>query len=243
DAFVLGRETSYIGVLIDDLVTRGVDEPYRLFTSRSEFRLTVRQDNALRRLSPRAMALGMLSGAEIAAVERRLSDEDQALRLARETSAEPGAVGMLLDAAGSAPLVHAVRVAELAKRHGVSLDAVMRATGVRGALSSEAVASAELELKYAGYFERERVQASRLQRMGDFALGADIEYAGMRSLSFEARQKLGAIRPLTLAQAARIPGISPSNLQNLVLEVTKRPVSRAPAGDAADASVDAVSDG
>ena len=243
DAFVLGRETSYIGVLIDDLVTRGVDEPYRLFTSRSEFRLTVRQDNALRRLSPRAMALGMLSGAEIAAVERRLSDEDSALRLARETSAEPGEVGMLLDAAGSAPLVHAVRVAELAKRHGVSLDAVMRATGVRGALSAEAVASAELELKYAGYFERERVQASRLQRMGDFALGADIEYAGMRSLSFEARQKLGAIRPLTLAQAARIPGISPSDLQNLVLEVTKRPVSRVPAGDAGDASVDAVSDG
>ncbi len=232
--FVLGRETSYIGVLIDDLVTRGVDEPYRLFTSRSEFRLTVRQDNALRRLSPRAMALGMLSEPEIAAVERRLDDEDRALRLARDTSAEPANVDPLLRAAGSAPLAHAVRVAELAKRHGVSLDALMRSTGIRGELSPEAVASAELELKYAGYFERERVQASRLQRMGDFALGADIVYAGMRSLSFEARQKLGAIRPLTLAQAARIPGISPSDLQNLVLEVTKRPVSRTAVGDARD---------
>ena len=234
--FVLGRETSYIGVLIDDLVTRGVDEPYRLFTSRSEFRLTVRQDNALRRLSPRAMALGMLSEREIAAVERRLDDEDRALRLARDTSAEPEHVDPLLRAAGSAPLAHAVRVAELAKRHGVSLDALMRSTGIRGELSPEAVASAELELKYAGYFERERVQASRLSRMGDFALGADIVYSDMRSLSFEARQKLGAIRPLTLAQAARIPGISPSDLQNLVLEVTKRPVARTAVGDARDVS-------
>ncbi len=227
--FILGRETSYIGVLIDDLVTRGVDEPYRLFTSRSEFRLTVRQDNALRRLSPRAVALGMLSAREIAAVEHRLADEDHALRLARDTSAEPAEADPLLRAAGSAPLAHAVRVAELAKRHGVSLDALMRSTGIRGDLSPDAVASAELELKYAGYFERERVQASRLQRMGDFALGADIVYDGMHSVSFEARQKLGTIRPLTLAQAARIPGISPSDLQNLVLEVTKRPASRAAA--------------
>lgn len=234
--FVLGRETSYIGVLIDDLVTRGVDEPYRLFTSRSEFRLTVRQDNALRRLSPRAMALGMLSEREIAAVERRLDDEERTLRLARDTTAEPEVVDALLRAAGSAPLAHAIRVAELAKRHGVSLDALMQLTGTRGDLSPEAVASAELELKYAGYFERERVQASRLQRMGDFALGADIAYAEMRSLSFEARQKLGTIRPLTLAQAARIPGISPSDLQNLVLEVTKRPVPRATAGDRLDVS-------
>jgi len=240
--FVLGRETSYIGVLIDDLVTRGVDEPYRLFTSRSEFRLTVRQDNALRRLSPRAMALGMLSEREIGAVERRLDDEDRTLELARDTSAEPGVVDPLLRAAGSAPLAHAVRVAELAKRHGVSLDALMRSTGIRGDLSPEAVASAELELKYAGYFERERVQAARLQRMGDFALGADIAYDVMRSLSFEARQKLGMIRPTTLAQAARIPGISPSDLQNLVLEVTKRPLSRKPAGEARDVAATASDD-
>ena len=240
--FVLGRETSYIGVLIDDLVTRGVDEPYRLFTSRSEFRLTVRQDNALRRLSPRAMALGMLSEREIGAVERRLEDEDRTLALARDTSAEPGVVDPLLRAAGSAPLAHAVRVAELAKRHGVSLDALMRSTGIRGDLSAEAVASAELELKYAGYFERERVQAARLQRMGDFALGADIAYDAMRSLSFEARQKLGMIRPSTLAQAARIPGISPSDLQNLVLEVTKRPLSRGPGGEARDVAATASDD-
>ena len=225
--FLLGRETSYIGVLIDDLVTRGVDEPYRLFTSRSEFRLTVRQDNAVRRLSQRAISLGMLSEHEIATVERRLAEEDEALRLARETSAEPEDVEALLVAAGSAPLVQAIRVAELAKRHGVSLDALLRSTRVRGALSPEAVGSAELELKYAGYFERERIQVARMQRMGGFPLGIGVAYAEMQSLSFEARQKLSAIRPLTLAQAARIPGISPSDLQNLVLEVTRRPPSQA----------------
>lgn len=240
--FVLGRETSYIGVLIDDLVTRGVDEPYRLFTSRSEFRLTVRQDNAVRRLSPRAIALDMLSAEEIATVERRLADEDEALRLARETSAEPEDVDALLLAAGSAPLPHAMRVAELAKRHGVSLDALMRSTRVRGSISGEAIASAELELKYAGYFERERIQVARMQRMGDFPLGAGLEYADMRSLSFEARQKLSAIRPMTLAQAARIPGISPSDLQNLVLEVTKRPAAATTTPAGPDGSAPSLTD-
>ena len=241
DPFVLGRETSYIGVLIDDLVTRGVDEPYRLFTSRSEFRLTVRQDNAVRRLSTRAISLGMLSDLEIAAVERRLADEDEALRLARETSAQPQDVDALLVAAGSASLAHAMRVAGLAKRHGVSLDALLRSTGVRGALAPEAVGSAELELKYAGYFERERIQVARMQRMGDFPLGVGVAYAEMQSLSFEARQKLSAIRPMTLAQAARIPGISPSDLQNLVLEVTRRsPVSPTATSNAAEDSATAI---
>ncbi len=223
--FVLGRETSYIGVLVDDLVTRGVDEPYRLFTSRSEFRLTVRQDNALRRLAPRALALGMLDASESQRLARRLADEDLALRLARETSVHPERVDEMLLAAGSAPLAHAVPLADLAKRQRISLDALLRAAGVRGDMAADAVITAELELKYAGYFERERVQAARLQRMGDFSLGAWLDYGAMRSLSTEARQKLAAIRPLTLAQAARIPGISPSDLQNLMIEVAKRPAS------------------
>jgi tRNA uridine 5-carboxymethylaminomethyl modification enzyme len=131
----------------------------------------------------------------------------------------------MLLAAGSAPLAHAVPLADLAKRQRISLDALLRAAGVRGDMAADAVITAELELKYAGYFERERVQAARLQRMGDFSLGAWLDYGAMRSLSTEARQKLAAIRPLTLAQAARIPGISPSDLQNLMIEVAKRPAS------------------
>jgi tRNA uridine 5-carboxymethylaminomethyl modification enzyme len=218
---ILGRETSYIGVLVDDLVTRGVDEPYRLFTSRSEFRLTVRQDNALRRLAPIALGLGMFDASEAAAAGRRLEDEDRAHELAARTSVRPEQVDELLAAAGSSPLPHPVRLAEVARRQGISLLDLFAAAGVGGDLPAEAVLTAELELKYAGYFERERVQAEKLRRLGDFALATDLPYERMASLSFEARQKLQTIRPLTLAQASRIPGVSPSDLQNLVLEVER----------------------
>jgi len=222
EPLVLGRETSYIGVLVDDLVTRGVDEPYRLFTSRSEFRLTVRQDNALRRLAPIAMRLGAFSDDECALMERRLADETRALELAERTSVRPEEVRDLLTAAGSAPLAQAMKIVEVARRQGVSLRDLFRASGVGEGLGGDALITADLEIKYAGYFERERVQAEKLKRMGDFALGDGVEYGEMRSLSFEARQKLAAIQPRTLAQASRIPGVSPSDLQNLVLEVTRR---------------------
>jgi tRNA uridine 5-carboxymethylaminomethyl modification enzyme len=222
EPLVLGRETSYIGVLVDDLVTRGVDEPYRLFTSRSEFRLTVRQDNAQHRLAPIAMKLGAFSDDECALIEHRLADEARAMDLAEHTSVRPEQVSELLDAADSTQLPHAMKIVEVARRQGVALRDLFRATGVGGELSSDALTTADLEIKYAGYFERERMQAEKLKRMGDFVLGEGIEYGEMRSLSFEARQKLNAIQPRTLAQASRIPGVSPSDLQNLVLEVTKR---------------------
>jgi tRNA uridine 5-carboxymethylaminomethyl modification enzyme len=219
---ILGRETSYIGVLVDDLVTRGVDEPYRLFTSRSEFRLTVRQDNALHRLAPIAMKLGAFTDEECAIVEHRLADETRAMDLASHTSVRPEDVRELLDAAGSAQLPHAMKIVDVARRQGVTLRDLFIASGVGAELSNDALTTADLEIKYAGYFERERVQAEKLKRMGDFVLGDGVEYGEMRSLSFEARQKLNAIQPRTLAQASRIPGVSPSDLQNLVLEITRR---------------------
>jgi tRNA uridine 5-carboxymethylaminomethyl modification enzyme len=225
---VLGRESSYIGVLIDDLVTRGVDEPYRLFTSRSEFRLTVRQDNALRRLSPIGLELALYSPDERATVSRRAEDEAGAAALAETTSITAADAGPVLDRANSSPIVHSVKIAELAKRQGVSLGDLFVATGVGADLVPDAVVTADLELKYAGYFVRERDQAAKLRRMGEFALDADAPYGDMRSLSLEARQKLAAIRPTTLSQASRIPGVSPTDLQNLVLEVEKLRRTSAP---------------
>jgi tRNA uridine 5-carboxymethylaminomethyl modification enzyme len=219
---ILGRETSYIGVLVDDLVTRGVDEPYRLFTSRSEFRLTVRQDNALRRLGSLASTLDLYTAPERAIFERRLSDEDAARCLADETSVRPETVVALLREAESAPLSQAVKLVELARRPQLSLDALFGAAGIGAGLSREAVVTADLEIKYAGYFERERVQAGKMKRMGEFRLDADLPYGDMHSLSFEARQKLAALKPATLAQAARVPGVSPSDLQNLVIEIERR---------------------
>ena len=219
---VLGRESSYIGVLIDDLVTRGVDEPYRLFTSRSEFRLTVRQDNALRRLAPIGLPLGVYGDGERAVIARRLDAEDDARRLAESTSIRPEQADGVLSAVRSTPLAHSVRIAEVARRQDVSLHALFRAAGVGSELPRDAIVSTELELKYAGYFERERSQADKLRRMGAFALEESLPYAEMRSLSFEARQKLGALRPRTLAHAASVPGVSPTDLQNLVIEIEKR---------------------
>jgi tRNA uridine 5-carboxymethylaminomethyl modification enzyme len=199
-----------------------VDEPYRLFTSRSEFRLTVRQDNALRRLAPIGLELGLYSEREAALIQRRFDAEEHSRELAEQTSIRPDQAAPILAAASGSPLAHAVRVADVAKRQGVSLGDLFTATGVGEGVDREALVTAELEIKYAGYFERERTQAEKMRRLGAFALDGDLPYAEMRSLSFEARQKLAALQPLSLAQAARIPGVSPTDLQNLVIEIEKR---------------------
>lgn len=230
---VLGRNTSYIGVLVDDLVTRGVDEPYRLFTSRSEFRLTVRQDNALRRLAPLALELDLYDARESALARHRLAAEAEAHRLASETPIRPEDANPLLERAGSAPIQQPARVAELARRQGVDLLRLLAAARVSHGVSRDAAISVELELKYAGYFERERVLADKLQRMAQFQLPADLPYESLGSLSIESRQKLAARRPATLAQAASIPGVNPSDLQNLIIEVERR---RRVAGEISGAS-------
>ena len=222
EPIVLGRETSYIGVLINDLVTRGVDEPYRLFTSRSEFRLTVRQDNALSRLGSIAEAAGLWTDEELVVLHARLGAVREAMRLAEATSMSPDVADPILVAAGSRPLVHAVRAVELARRNDVTLQSLFEAAGVGDRLPRDAVVGAELEIKYAGYFERERMQAERLVAQGAIVLSASLDYASMRTLSIEARQKLERLRPGTLAQASAIPGISPADLQNLVLEIRRR---------------------
>ena len=151
----------------------------------------------------------------------RFAAEDESLDVARSTSIGPAAAAPLLAAAGSAPLPHAMRVAEVVKRQGITLADLFEACGLAVRFPLDALVTTELELKYDGYFERERSQAEKIRRMGEFALDEVLPYAEMRSLSTEARQKLAAIRPRTLAQASRIPGVSASDLQNLVIEVER----------------------
>jgi tRNA uridine 5-carboxymethylaminomethyl modification enzyme len=221
DPLTFGRERSYLGVLVDDLVTRGVDEPYRLFTSRSEFRLTVRQDNALTRLGEVGELLGLYSAAERERLDARRATEEQIEVAARETSVPPDACEQVLSDAASPPLPHAQRISEIVRRNGVGLADLFRCAGIEAPPDSEAMASVELELKYSGYFARERIAANRMRGLAGFALPDDAPYASMLSLSTEARHKLVARRPVTLAQAATIPGVSPSDLQNLVLEIER----------------------
>jgi tRNA uridine 5-carboxymethylaminomethyl modification enzyme len=219
---ILGRHTSYIGVLVDDLVTRGVDEPYRLFTSRSEFRLTVRQDNALGRLSPFGIDLNLYTDTERDVITRRMNAEARILALADTLSIRPEQAAPILERAETQPLAHSTKITDVAKRHNVSLAELFTAVAVTEDLPREALVTTELEIKYAGYLERERLQADKMRRMGDFPIPAEIDYAVMQSLTLEARQKLTAIQPKTLAQASRISGVSPNDLQNLVIEIERQ---------------------
>jgi tRNA uridine 5-carboxymethylaminomethyl modification enzyme len=219
---VLRRDQAFIGVLVDDLTSRGVDEPYRLFTSRSEYRLLLRQDNALRRLFPLAIERGLLSDAERRNAEDRLNREDSVLETADRTVVAAPASSALLSRVGLPPSANPVKASELVKRQGVGLVAALQAGGV--AVDPEAVEWAEIELKYEGYLAREAAAAARVSRMNDFALPLDLPYDELGSLSTEAREKLTAVRPSTLGQASRVPGVSASDLQNLLAAVARRQV-------------------
>ncbi len=221
--FVLERDEAYIGVLIDDLVTRGVDEPYRLFTSRAEFRLLLRQDNAARRIGMLARDRGLLTSDQAGALGLRLKEEDRVMAWFGATSVTPEEASGILDEAGSSPIQQKVRALELLKRPGVSARSLVSLAEEppNGDLADEVLAAVEVELKYAGYVKRERERAKRLRDQAGFLLSKDLPYMDFVTVSWEAREKLSETKPSSLAQAGRIPGVSPADLQNLVLEVRR----------------------
>jgi len=165
--------------------------------------------------------LGLYNERERQVVERRFAADREARRLAEETSIRPDQAAPILSDIDSNALVHSVKIAEVARRQNVSLASLFAAVDVGQDLDPAAVLSTELEIKYAGYFDRERIQADKIKRMGEFSLPGDLDYARMASLTLEARHKLTAIRPRSLAQVSRIPGVSPNDIQNLVIEVER----------------------
>ena len=224
EPWVPARDEAYLGVLIDDLVTRGVDEPYRLFTSRAEFRLTLRQDNCLQRLGPAAERLGLLVEEERRRMGRFLDDLERARSWVRNRSLRPEEVNGHLAECGTSVLVQPRPLGEVLKRPQVSLDDLV---GDGGPLEGEGfepdvLTLVEMELKYEGYLSRERERVETMRRREEMSLPIDAPYLDMTTLSVEARQKLARVRPDTLGQAGRIPGISPADLQNLLVELRKR---------------------
>ncbi len=220
--FIVERDQGYIGVLIDDLVTKGVDEPYRLFTSRAEFRLLLRQDNAAERLGTLARRVGLLTPEQEHALEKRLREHSRAQAWFRDCVISPEAANPLLTAAATAPIDRSVRTEELLRRPGVTARALLDVADEPPAFSADVLATVEVDTKYAGYVRRERDRAEKLRAQAEFVIPPDAPFDEFTTLSYEAREKLGRVRPTNLAQAGRVPGVSPADLQNLVLEVRKR---------------------
>lgn len=221
EPFVIERDQGYIGVLIDDLVTKGVDEPYRLFTSRAEFRLLLRQDNGARRLGPLARDLGLLGEAQKLSLAQRLREEDRALEWFGNTNITPELATPLLERAKTAPISEPTRLVELLKRPTVSAREAASAVPDAPSFDLDVLATVEVDVKYRGYVRREMERAERLRQHADFGIPEDAPYGDFTTISLEARQKLLRVRPSSLAQAGRIPGVSPADLQNLMLEVRR----------------------
>ncbi len=224
DPWVPRRDEAFLGVLVDDLVTRGVDEPYRLFTSRAEFRLLLRQDNCLARLGPVAERLGLLDETRSRRLAEHLEERARVRDWVEETRVAPDDVRRYLARVESAPLRQRGPLGDLLLRPEVRLSELAGPDGPLGGpgFEADALASVEMDLKYAGYIERERERAEALARREQVALPDDLDYLALDALSYEARQKLDGIRPATLGQAGRIPGVSPADLQNLLVALRRR---------------------
>ena len=222
--FTLSRSEAYIGVLIDDLVTKGVDEPYRMFTSRAEYRILLRQDDADMRLTPRAIELGLATRARAELLAEKIEERDRLIQFIEGYSIRPDKINPSLEQEGLVPLRQGCKLVDLVLRPQLSLTqlalfvpALARAIERIPRRREEIVECAEILIKYRGYIERERQQAEKLERLEYVFIPETINYSTIQALSTEARQKLERIRPKTIGQASRIPGISPHDVSVLLV--------------------------
>ncbi len=222
EPFTLKRDEAYIGVLIDDLITKGTEEPYRMFTSRAEYRTLLRQDNADLRLTPKGYAIGLASVERMRKMEEKEKKSKEFVEFFKLTSYDPEDMNQILEEVNSAPVKQADKMFKVFSRPKVSMDHMLQLKEVSeyvktNEIDREVMEQAEIQVKYSGYIEKEKSNADKLQRLENIRIPDNFDYSKLKSLSFEAREKLNSIRPVTISQASRISGVSPSDISVLLV--------------------------
>lgn len=222
EPLILKRDEAYIGVLIDDLITKGTEEPYRMFTSRAEYRTLLRQDNADFRLTAKSYEIGLASEKRLRRMEKKFSASDAMVAFFKETSATVAETNPILEAKGSAPIVQNDKMFKIFSRPQIDLEDFLKFKKVNeyallNNLDREILEQAEIQVKYSGYIEKERNNADKLTRLEDVKIPENFDYNKIKSMSIEAKQKLSKIRPITISQASRISGVSPSDISVLLI--------------------------
>jgi len=220
DEFILNRDEAYIGVLIDDLITKGTEEPYRMFTSRAEYRLLLRQDNADIRLTQKAYDLGLAKEDRLQRVNQKVAKSEELESFLRETSLKPGVINPILETIESSPVDQAYRAAQILTRPNMTLeklDGIDFINEVSSTYDEEVREQAEVNIKYRGYIEKEKENVAKLNRLENIKIPEDFDYTKISSLSAEAKQKMTNIKPKTIAQAGRISGVSPADINVLLV--------------------------
>lgn len=219
---ILKRDEAYIGVLIDDLITKGTEEPYRMFTSRAEFRTLLRQDNADFRLTPMSHEIGLASELRLRRMQHKLKESEKMVAFFKETSITAAEANPILEAKETALVNQSDKMFKMFSRPQIDLNDMMQLQKVKDYIDAnevdlEILEQAEIQVKYSGYIEKERNNANKLTRLEDVKIPEDFDYNKIKSMSIEARQKLGKIRPITISQASRISGVSPSDISVLLI--------------------------
>ncbi len=222
EPFILKRDEAYIGVLIDDLITKGTEEPYRMFTSRAEYRTLLRQDNADLRLTPKSYAIGLASAERLERMEEKERRSAAFVSFFKKTSVLPEDINPVLESVGSSLVRQSDKMFKVFSRPDVTMGHMMKLKSVadyvsENDLGKEEMEQAEIQIKYAGYIEKEKNNADKLHRLENVKIPEDFDYTKLKSLSFEAREKLESIRPVTISQASRISGVSPSDISVLLV--------------------------
>ncbi|MFP7656555.1 tRNA uridine-5-carboxymethylaminomethyl(34) synthesis enzyme MnmG [Chryseobacterium proteolyticum] len=220
EEFILNRDEAYIGVLIDDLITKGTEEPYRMFTSRAEYRLLLRQDNADIRLTEKAYQLGLAKEERLRKVEQKIAKSEELETFLRETSLKPGIINPILESEESNPVDQAYRASQFLTRPNITLEKLENIDIIKEVASQfddEVREQAEINIKYKGYIEKEKENVAKLNRLENIKIPEDFDYLKLSSLSSEAKQKMNNVRPKTIAQAGRISGVSPADINVLLV--------------------------